>query len=191
MNTGNTSVSKEASRKTSEQPSVRVPLVVPGTRPELAAIEQNIMAERGRVSLLYQVLLNSPAIASGWEKMLTAVRNQSGVPADLRELMILRVAVLNRADYEFEAHVPHAERAGVSAEKIEATKTLVLPSVFTSTEQLLLELTDAMTVQIEVPETVMDRVRTRFDAKLTVEIVATIAAYNMVSRLLVALNVAH
>jgi 4-carboxymuconolactone decarboxylase len=191
MNTGNTSMSKEVSSKNSEQSSVRVPLVVPGTRPELAAIEQNIMAERGRVSLLYQVLLNSPAIASGWEKMLTAVRNQSAVPADLRELMILRVAVLNRAGYEFEAHVPHAERAGVSAEKIEATKTLALSSVFTSTEQLLLELTDAMTVKIEVPESLMNRVRAQFDAKLTVEIVATIAAYNMVSRLLVALNVAH
>jgi 4-carboxymuconolactone decarboxylase len=191
MNTGNTSMSKEVSSKNSEQSSVRVPLVVPGTRPELAAIEQNIMAERGRVSLLYQVLLNSPAIASGWEKMLTAVRNQSAVPADLRELMILRVAVLNRAGYEFEAHVPHAERAGVSAEKIEATKTLALSSVFTSTEQLLLELTDAMTVKIEVPESLMNRVRAQFDAKLTVEIVATIAAYNMVSRLLVALNFAH
>jgi 4-carboxymuconolactone decarboxylase len=184
-------MSKESSVTPSEQPLVRVPLVVPGTRPELAAIEANIVAERGRVSLLYQVLLNSPAIASGWEKMLTAVRNQSAVPADLRELMILRVAVLNRAGYEFEAHVLHAERAGVSAEKIEATKTLALSNVFTSTEQLLLELTDAMTVKIEVPETLMDRVRAQFDAKLTVEIVATIAAYNMVSRLLVALNVAH
>jgi len=77
---------------------IRVPLVQPGTRPELAEIEGRIMAERGRVSLLYQVLLNSGPIASGWERMLTAVRNESGVPADLRELIILRVAVLNGAD---------------------------------------------------------------------------------------------
>ena len=58
----------------------RVPLVVPGTRPELAAIEQSILAERGRISPLYQVLLNSAPIAAGWERMLTAVRNQSSVP---------------------------------------------------------------------------------------------------------------
>jgi len=43
----------------------RVPLVEPGTRPELAEIESRILAERGRVSLLYQVLLNSAPIASG------------------------------------------------------------------------------------------------------------------------------
>ena len=52
----------------------RVPLVQPGTRPELAEVEGRILAERGRVSLLYQVLLNSGPIASGWERMLTAVR---------------------------------------------------------------------------------------------------------------------
>jgi len=63
---------------------IRVPLVQPGTRAELADVESRIMAERGRVSLLYQVLLNSGPIASGWERMLTAVRNQTGVPADLR-----------------------------------------------------------------------------------------------------------
>ena len=58
---------------------VRVPLVQPGTHAELAEIESRIMAERGRVSLLYQVLLNSGPIASGWERMLTAVRNQTGI----------------------------------------------------------------------------------------------------------------
>ena len=93
----------------------RVPLVVPGTRPELAEIEGRILGERGRVSLLYQVLLNSGPIASGWERMLTAVRNQTSVPPDLREMIILRVAVLNRAAFEFEAHAPIAEREGVAA----------------------------------------------------------------------------
>ncbi len=183
--------SKELNVQIRRAQSLRVPLIVPGTRPELAEVEQRIIAERGRVSLLYQVLLNSAPIASGWERMLTAVRNQTGVPADLRELMILRVAVLNKASFEFEAHVPHAERAGVVTSKIEAVRDLGLSEVFSATERLLLELTDEMTKNIEVPDALMVRVRAQFDPKLTVEIVATIAAYNMVSRLLVALNVAH
>lgn len=171
--------------------NIRVPLVQPGTRPELAEIEARIMAERGRVSLLYQVLLNSGPIASGWERMLTAVRNQTGVPADLRELVILRVAVLNGATFEYEAHVPHAEMAGLSAEKIQAVKRVALSNVFSPPERLVLELTDAMTREIVVPDELMDRIWQRFDAKGVVEVVATVAAYNMVSRLLVALNVAH
>jgi 4-carboxymuconolactone decarboxylase len=170
---------------------IRVPLVQPGTRPELADVESRIMAQRGRVSLLYQVLLNSGPIASGWERMLTAVRNQTGVPADLRELMILRVAVLNGASFEYDAHVPHALKAGVSAEKIDAVRQDELSDVFAPLERLVLELSDAMTRRIVVPDELMSRIQHHFDPKGVVEVVATVAAYNMVSRLLVALNVAH
>jgi 4-carboxymuconolactone decarboxylase len=170
---------------------VRVPLVTPGTRPELSAIEDRIMAERGRVSLLYQVLLNSAPIASGWERLLTAVRNQTAVPADLRELVILRVAVLNGAPFEFDAHVPHAENAGVAADKIAGLRMPELPAIFKPIERLVLELADFMTRDIVVPDTLMEELREHFDARGIVEIVATVAAYNMVSRLLVALNVEH
>lgn len=169
---------------------IRVPLVQPGTRPELADVESRIMAQRGRVSLLYQVLLNSGPIASGWERMLTAVRNQTGVPAELRELMILRVAVLNGASFEYDAHVPHALKAGVSAEKIDAVRQDALSDVFAPLERLVLELSDAMTRRIVVPDELMSRIQHHFDPKGVVEVVATVAAYNMVSRLLVALNVA-
>ena len=144
---------------------VRVPLVQPGTRPELAEIEGRILEERGRISLLYQVLLNSEPIAAGWERMLTAVRNQTGVPADLRELMILRVAVLNGAEFEFDAHIPHAQRAGISAAKIAASREPTLSTEFSALETLVLELTDAMTRDIVVPDALMDRLRDHFESR--------------------------
>jgi 4-carboxymuconolactone decarboxylase len=171
--------------------ALRVPAVAPGTRPELADIEARILAERGRVSLLYQVLLNSAPIASGWERLLTAVRNQTGVPADLRELVILRVAVLNRAGFEFEAHVPHAQRAGLGPDKIDAVREPAIGAAFGPLERLVLHLTDAMTRDVEVPEALMDELRVHFDAQGIVELMATVAAYNMVSRLLVALGIGH
>jgi 4-carboxymuconolactone decarboxylase len=169
----------------------RVPLVEPGSRPELAEVESRIRAERGRISLLYQALLNSEPIASGWESMLTAVRNRTGVPADLRELMILRVALLNGARFEFDAHVPHALKAGVAATKIEALGEFPNAGDFTPIERLVLDLTDAMTRDVVVPDALYERVREHFDTRTQVEIVATIAAYNMVSRFLVALKLEH
>lgn len=175
------------------QRAIRVPLVEPGTRPELAEIETAIRAERGgEIAVLYQALLNSPSIASGWEKMLTAVRNRTEVPGNLRELIILRIAVITRATFEFDSHAPHARKAGVSEQKIEAVKTW--PDGvdhFRDDEQLVLKLTDQMTRNVEVPEALMKRITERFDARGVVEIVATIAAYNMVSRFLVALNITH
>ncbi len=169
----------------------RVPLVQAGTRPELAEIEARILAERGRISPLYQALLNSAPIAAGWEHMLTAVRKQSSIPADLRELVILRVAVLNRAPYEFEAHIPHALKAGLGAEKIEACRQTPLPDLFAPRERLVLELADAMSCDIEVADALMAAIKDSFDATGLVELVATVAAYNMVSRFLVALRIGH
>ena len=171
--------------------NTRVPLVQPGTRPELADVEGRIMAERGRVSLLYQVLLNSGPIASGWERMLTAVRNQTSVPGDLRELIILRVAVLNHADFEFDAHAPIAAREGVSLAKIEAVKEAIIGSSFDAREQQALALTDAMTRDITVSDALMAELQQNYNPQHLVELVATVAAYNMVSRFLVALNVSH
>lgn len=170
---------------------MRIPPIPPGSRPELAAQEAAIAAERGRVSPLYQVLLNSPPIAQGWEQLLTAVRNRSSLPPDLREMVILRVAVLNRAPYEFEAHVPHALKAGASEEKVAALRQLVLGAVFSEVERNVLALTDAMTREIEVPSDLFDSVKMHFTDQQMIDLTVTIAAYNMVSRFLVAMQIGH
>jgi AhpD family alkylhydroperoxidase len=180
--------------------SARIPLIEPGTRPELAEVERSIAMERGGISPLYQALLNSTPIASGWEKFLTAVRKHTTVPPALRELVILRIAVLNRATFEFDEHVSPARAAGVSDGKMEAVKRWRAGSreedtesvdPFDDDDRLVLELADAMTRDIEVSDALMKRVAARFDARGVLEIVATVAAYNMVSRLLVALRIQH
>lgn len=171
---------------------MRIAPIPPGTRPELAAQEAQILAERGRISPLYQVLLNSPPIAQGWEQMLSAVRNRNSLSAAVREIVILRVAVLNRAPYEFDAHVPHALAAGVSQAQIEALRRGPLANgVWSPAESVALRLTDAMTRDIEVPDALYAELRQHFDAQGQIDVVATVAAYNMVSRFLVALQIGH
>ncbi|MDO9436412.1 carboxymuconolactone decarboxylase family protein [Hydrogenophaga sp.] len=171
----------------------RLAPIAPGTRPELADQEVRIAAARGRISGLYQVLLNSPPIAHGWEQMLSAVRNHSSLSAAVRELVILRVAVLNRAPYEFDAHVPHALAAGVSQAAIDATRVVppAADSPWSDAERVALELADTMTRDIEVPDALFARVEAVFQGQQLLDLVATVAAYNMVSRLLVALRVGH
>jgi AhpD family alkylhydroperoxidase len=172
---------------------MRIAPIAPGTRPELAQQEARILAARGRISSLYQVLLNSPPIADGWEQMLSAVRNRSSLPADVRELVILRVAVLNRAPYEFEAHVPHARAAGASEALIEAMREVPVAdgAPLSESQRVAVRLADAMTRDIEVPDALYEQVRACFGAQMQLDLVATIAAYNMVSRLLVALRIGH
>jgi len=176
---------------------MRIKPVTPGTRPELAAQEAQIIAARGRISDLYQVLLNSPPIAHGWEQMLSAVRNKSSLPAGLRELVIIRVAVLNKADFEYKAHVPIALKEGVSQAVIDAVTNaeylapMPLGAGLSEAEQVALLLTDTMTRAIEVPDSLFTEVKKHFDAQGQIDLVATIAAYNMVSRFLTAFHIGH
>jgi 4-carboxymuconolactone decarboxylase len=174
---------------------LRIQPITPGARPELAAHEAQIAAERGRVSPLYQVLLHSPAMAQGWEALLTAVRNRNSLEPALREMLILRIAVLNRAVYEFDAHVPHAQKAGLPQHKIDALRlpeiSAEATSVFSDEERALLQLADAMTRNIEVPDALFANVRSRVNDQQLVDLLVTIAAYNMVSRFLVAAGVGH
>ena len=169
----------------------RIPPVEVGADPRLAGIEARILAARGRISPLYRVLLNSAPLVEGWEALLTAIRQKTSVPPALRELVILRVAVLNGAAYEFEAHVPHARQAGLAEEKLRAVREVADERPFDELERLVLELTDAMTRDIEGPDELCGRLAARFGATELVELVATAAAYNMVSRLLVALRIGH
>ena len=169
----------------------RIAPIPPGTRPELAALEAKIVAKRGRITPLYQHLLNSPVMAEGWEEFLSAVRQRNSVSPALRELVILRVAVLNHAPYEFDAHVPHALQAGLPQAKIDAVRDEALASVFDATERVVLQLTDTMTRDIEVPDALFAQVERLFQGQQLLDLCITIGAYNMVSRVLVALHIGH
>ena len=108
---------------------------------------------------------------------------------DGTQLVILRIAVLNRAPYEFEAHVPHAHRAGLADAKIDGTKVGPTASSYDELERVVLAYTDAMTRYVDVPDELFGSLAQHFDVKTLVELTATIAAYNMVSRFLVALRI--
>jgi len=79
----------------------------------------------------------------------------------------------------------------MSQEKIESLKESTISDVFDEKECLILKLTDVMTQDIQVPDTVFDQVRPYFNDQEILELVATISAYNMVSRLLNALHIGH
>ncbi len=127
--------------------------------PEAKPIVDRIVAERGSVLHLYQMLLNSPPIASGWLNYLTAVRQQSTLPAALRELIIMRVAVINGAPYEAEQHAPIALKEGVSQAQLDELNQWESSTKFDATQRAALAYCDAMTKNIQVPAEVFAAVR--------------------------------
>jgi 4-carboxymuconolactone decarboxylase len=145
----------------------------------------------GALRPLDGMLLYSPEIADGWNSLLGAIRVRAGLADDIRELIILRVAVLNRADYEWSAHEAVALESGLTAPELAALRdrAAALDPVLTDRQRRVLAYTDAMTIDVQVPDAIFDALRADFTDTELVEITATIAAYNMVSRFAVALLV--
>jgi AhpD family alkylhydroperoxidase len=158
-------------------------------REETRALVTEIAARRGAVLHLYRMLLNSPPIAAGWLSYLTAVRHETSIPGVLRELAIMRVALLNGAPYEADQHTPIARAEGLNEAQLDALRPWQSSDAFDQRQRAVLAYTDAMTREIQVPDDVFAVIRSLFDERAIVELTATVAAYNMVSRFLEALQI--
>ena len=81
-------------------------------------------------------------------------------------------------------------REGASQAAVDAMRAVPLASdaPLSPAERVAIRLTDAMTRDIDVPDALYDEVRQHFGPQGQIDLVATIAAYNMVSRFLEALE---
>lgn len=159
------------------------------SNPEIRPLADRIVAERGSILHLYQMLLHSPPVATGWLSYLTAIRHLSGLPGAMRELVIMRVAILNGAPYEAEQHAPIALKEGMTQAQLDALNDWKSSDCFDTQARSVLAYTDAMTRDIHVPQDIFDEVSASLTPRLLIELTATIAAYNMVSRFLEALQI--
>jgi alkylhydroperoxidase family enzyme len=158
-------------------------------------IVEAVRARRGgHLTHLDRMLLHSPQLAAGWNALLGAVRTRFTLEAKLREVAILAVASLNGAEYEFHHHAPELLKAGGDEHQVRALRDVASAvnngSLFTEVERAALELTLEMTQGVAVNDDTMEWVkRVMPSPQAVVELVATVATYNMVSRFLVALDI--
>lgn len=148
----------------------------------------------GQLLNLDRMLLHSPAFAKGWNTFLGAVRSGIELPSRLRELAMCVVAVLNDAEYEFHHHAPEFIRAGGTPRQVEALRKVKAGmcdvGLFDERESAAIQLAVEMTHGVRVKDSTFAAVRSSLQSEqLVVELVGVIAAYNMVSRFLVALEI--
>lgn len=159
------------------------------THPDVSPLVDQIVAERGSVLHLYQMLLQSPPVARGWLSHLTGIRHHNSLNGALREMVIMRIAHLNGAPYEADQHAPIALKEGMSQAQLDALPQWEGSDLFSEQERAVLAYTDSMTRQVQVPDAVFDALRPFFEPRQLVELTATVATYNMVSRFLEALQI--
>ncbi len=161
----------------------RVPLIDENNTALAALIEKLMGARRGKLLNLYRVLLNSPSIAEAWQAFNSAIRFNTALDEQTRELAIMRVSQLNGADYQFQIHATqYAPEAGITPHQIAALDSGENSSLFKPAHRALLAYTRAMTVAIEVPDAVFNPLKQYYSDAQIVELTVLIGAYNMHTR---------
>jgi alkylhydroperoxidase family enzyme len=121
------------------------------------------------------------------------VRRDLEISPRMRELAICAVARLNKADYEWLQHAPEFLAAGGPRAQLDALDDVDAATrnskLFDEGERAALQLALEMTRYLQVGNATFERARKLLGERQLVELVGTIATYNMVSRFLVALGV--
>jgi alkylhydroperoxidase family enzyme len=168
----------------------RIPLLeeFPAAVAELAG---RIRSERRGVLLkLYKALLYSPPLAQTWFEHLNAVRWKTSLSGRIRELVIIRIALIHSVAYVIRQHIPKlAEAEGVTPQECEALKDWMRASYFNAAEKAALAYADSVTTAVQVPNDVFEQLRTHFSEREIVELTVLIATYNMHIRVVEALQI--
>ncbi|PVH67766.1 hypothetical protein DL98DRAFT_442808 [Cadophora sp. DSE1049] len=181
---------------------MRIPYITnppPTPTEEEAAILARVKARRAPRDLftLDLALFHSPPLIDGWGSFLGAVRTQTTLPPDLREIAISRAVLFAGAWIEFDAHrrilaasPDFQSDAKAKMEVVERRGQEGGRGALSELQWAVLRYADAVTRDITVEDEVFEGLKTAgLNDRQVLEVTTTVAAYNCVSRVFVALDV--
>jgi 4-carboxymuconolactone decarboxylase len=169
----------------------RISLIDDDNHPELAALVERIRgARRGRLINIYKLLLHSPGLAETWFAHNNAVRWKTELDGRVREMAIIRIAILTSVPYIVRQHVPAlALPEGLTLEQCAALENWQDSELFSECDRALLAYTDSMTVNVRVADEIFAGLKEFFTERQIVELTVLIGTYNMHARVLQALEI--
>ncbi len=168
----------------------RVPLV-PQDDPDpvLQRSFSRVLATWPDISNLYRTLGHAPVILEKWIDFAWTLRGEAVSDRGLRELVIMRTAQLNEADYEWRHHYPMATEHGVSAEQLAELDRWADSPRFSPAERAALAVAEELARTTQLSGPAWDGLSQHFAEVERIEIVLTAAFYACVSRVLGGLEI--
>src|SRR5580704_1163228 len=106
------------------QPEIRIPLrernMLADAPPELAALYDALLKQRGVVPNMFKTVAHVPLLAIGFAALLKPVLSDGALPGWYKELVATRVSVLLKSSYAIAAHSLSAKQKGATEPQIEA-----------------------------------------------------------------------
>jgi 4-carboxymuconolactone decarboxylase len=154
------------------------------TPPQRRVHDEIVAGKRGRFGGPFEVLIRAPEICEYASKLGEHLRWGTSLPARLSELAIICTARFWRAQYEWYAHAPLAEKAGVPAAAIEAIRTGGTPAFHETDEVLVYRLCDEIFRGQRLSDESFRQAISAFGEQGVVELVAIIGYYTLIGNTL-------
>lgn len=168
----------------------RVPLV-PQDDPDpvLQRSFSRVLATWPDISNLYRTLGHAPVILEKWIDFAWTLRGEAVSDRGLRELVIMRTAQLNEADYEWRHHYPMAQAHGVTTEQLAELDRWPESQLFSRPQRAALAMAEELATTTRLSQARWTGLAEHFDEVERVELVLTASFYACVSRVLGALEI--
>ncbi|MEK9719664.1 MAG: carboxymuconolactone decarboxylase family protein [Quisquiliibacterium sp.] len=142
------------------------------------------MGERPVLNIFRTMLHNPQALRAflGWGSYVLS--KQNSLPAREREILILRVGYLCRSGYEWTQHRPIGERAGLSAQEIEAIKAGADSAAWSEADRALLRACDELHQRQFISDATWKALGAHLNQRQCMDLVFTVGQYTQVSMLL-------
>jgi 4-carboxymuconolactone decarboxylase len=127
------------------------------------------------------IMLRHPALAKAFFTFNNHVATASSVPARVRELLILRVSWLRRAEYEFAQHVVLGRRAGLSDADIERIQFGPEASAWDALDADLVRAVDELLTDARIQDATWKRLAAHFSTAELMDIVFVVGCYEVLA----------
>ena len=145
--------------------------------PEYHALFDKLAVLRGRISGPSTIVLHSPALAGPWNEISEYLHRDSVVEAPHAELSVCATAREKDCGYVWNAHVPLAQKAGISTTTIEAVRDRRPTDEMSTPEALVVLYARQLLHDNRVADDVFAQLLKAHDPKWLVELTVWIGRY--------------
>jgi 4-carboxymuconolactone decarboxylase len=170
-----------------ERIRLKEPRITPLPESQWTEEQQKILNTRkidGRILNLYPTLVRNPKMIERFLTFAGYILRESTLPPREREILILRIGWLCRAEYEFGQHTRVGKAAGLTDEEIiRITKGPNAPG-WTPFDATLLRAADELHADSFITDATWETLADHYDEKQLLDLVMTVGQYNLVSMVL-------
>jgi 4-carboxymuconolactone decarboxylase len=169
------------SREETPMPRISLPAPETMTPDQRKVYDKIVTGKRGRIQGPLRAALHNPDLAERWSALGELLRYGTTLTPRQSELAILITGRLCRSPFEWYAHRPEAEKAGLPADVIDAIFAGATPTTMSAEDSAVYHYTLELNRYRSVSDKTYARALELFGERTVVELTALVGYYTMVA----------